>query len=164
MPFDGAGQPIAAASSDHRLGLKVDDLVAVARAELSELDRPTVVALMADVGHFTRLAHERRYVLSDNARAWGVGRNVRPKRGHVFPVIYPEHVPMVLRSLAWPWIKDRARSFADDRGRRAFLVRHYSHLPVNTLVHLSGSKKRTVELDLAKMRKTTPESIADLRI
>jgi hypothetical protein len=164
MPFDGTGPPHTSAEPQQRDGLNMDELILAIRGEGLDLDRPTVVALMADAGHLVRLPTQRRYLLSPDAERWGLGRNVQPKRGFPFPVIYHEHVPMVARSLGWSWIMQRAASFVDTRSRREFLARHYSHLPVETLVRLSGSKKRTVELDLARLRKTAAQRIADLRI
>jgi hypothetical protein len=163
MPFDGTGPPLACTALQQRIGLTMDELVEVIRAEGVDLERPAIIALMADVGHLIRLSEQRRYLLAPDAVRWGLGRNVQPKRGYPFPVIYSEHVPMVIRSLGWSWITQRVALFVDVRARRAFLVRYYSHLPVETLVRLSGSKKRTVELDLARSRKTTAQRIADLR-
>jgi hypothetical protein len=164
MPFDGTGPPLSPSTSQQRDGLKMEELVEAIRADGVDLDRPTIVALMADVGHLVRLPAQRRYLLSPAAEHWGLGRNVRPKRGFPFPIIYPEHAPMVARSLGWSWITQRAASFVYTRSRREFLVRHYNHLPVETLVRLSGSKKRTVELDLARLRTAADQRIADLRI
>jgi len=164
MPFDGTGSPPAHVAPQQRVGLTMEELVEAIKTEGTDLDRPTVVALMADVGHLARLPTQRRYLLSSDAERWGLGRNVRPKRGFPFPIVYPEHVPMVIRSLGWSWIKERVASIADMRSRREFLVRYYNHLPVATLVRLSGSKKRTVELHLARLRKAPASQVADLRM
>lgn len=145
-------------------GYHVDALTAAAQAEWPDMDRPTLVALMAHAGHLTRISDERRYILSQTALDAKVGRNVRPKRGRVFPIIYPEHVSAVLRSLGWPEIKERIASLPDGRARRSMVVSDLPHLPVSTLVRLSGAKRRTIELDLARQRDRETGLIADLRM
>jgi hypothetical protein len=150
---DDAGENVANAGAlPTRWGLTMDMLAEAARGRWPEMDRPTLVALMADVGHLEHVPRERRYFLSAGAVEWGVGRNVRPKRGHVFPIIYPAHAEMVLSSLDWDRLKEHVGSLPGTGERRDFLVRHCGHLPVDALVRLSGAKKRTLELYLARQR------------
>jgi hypothetical protein len=149
-----------AVTEDELRGLRLDELTEAAKAEWPDMDRATLVALMAHTGHLTRIPEERRYVLSRSAIAASIGRNVRPKRGLVFPVIYPEHVSAVLRSLGWPAIKERVASLLDERARRSVVVSDLRHLPVNTLVRLSGVAKRTIERDFVRKW----NEVADLRI
>lgn len=130
----------------------MDEVSAAAQAEWPEMDRLTVVSLMAGAGHLTHDALHRRYLLSRDAIRAGAGRNVQPMRGFPFPIVYPEYVPMVLRSLAWDWIKGRVALLPTKTDRREFLARFYAHLPMNTLVRMSGASSRSMERAVARHR------------
>lgn len=156
---DGDGH---AAISSHR-GLTMDELTDLIAEDVPAVtgagdysgipDRPTLTALMVAAGYLTRIPEDRRYVLSKSAVNGKVGRNVRPKRGYPFPIVFPESVAEVLCSLGWTELKACVASLSTVKERTGFLARHYRHLPVDTLVKLSGSSKRTMERALAKHRR-----------
>jgi hypothetical protein len=141
-----------AAPREPRRGLTMDEVAAAAKIEWPELDRLTVVSLMADAGHLTRHPEQRRYLLSPKGIAQGIGRNVKPLDGFPFPTIYPEHLPAVLRSLDWPKIKDSVAVLPTETARRRHVAERFGHLPVETLMRLSGAKRRTMMRELARHR------------
>jgi hypothetical protein len=129
----------------------MDELTASAVAFIPDLpNRDTLRALMVAAGHLTHVPKERRYLLSAAAIREGIGRNVRPRRGFRFAVIFPENVAMILRSLDWRHIKARVAALPTVMARREYLARWHSPLPTKTLAGLTGCSVRTMERALAR--------------
>ena len=135
-----------------RRGIDMDGLTAAAASVLPDLPgRDTLRVLMVAAGHLKHVARERRYLLSAAAIREGIGRNVRPRRGFRFPVIFPESVPTVLRSLDWGHIKARVAALPEGRERQEYLARWHGMLPTKTLAGLAGCGVRTMERALARV-------------